>query len=326
MTAVRVLSGLAAVLGLAWLGQRWAEARDRRAFPAPGTFVTVDGVVLHVVVTGSGPTVLLDSGLGGCSDEWHLVAAELERTCTVVRYDRPGFGWSPAADGRGPEAVARRIRGLLDALGLPGPAVLVGHSMGGLHVRLTASLYPDAVAALVLVDPSHEDMLDGDVPAAARVVERVLKAFAAASPFGVARVGGRLYGKVVAGQARREPDEETRAMSRRQTLLTLCSVRGMRAVATEMVAVAEDLQEVRELTATHPVPPLPLIVISAAAEPRTDAERQAQQTMRELHAKHAALSPQGRQVLAERSGHLVVLDEPELVAECVRGVLAEVTS
>jgi pimeloyl-ACP methyl ester carboxylesterase len=38
--------------------------------------------------------------------------------------------------------------------------VLVGHSIGGIFVRLYASQYPDDVAGMVLVDASHEDQVE----------------------------------------------------------------------------------------------------------------------------------------------------------------------
>jgi pimeloyl-ACP methyl ester carboxylesterase len=318
-----MLTALAATLVAAAaagsVGQRWAEARDRKAFPAPGRLVEVDGVTLHAVVSGTGPVVLIDSGLGGSSAEWSEVASLLEESFTVVRYDRPGFGWSPAHAGdRSPRAVADRFPALISALGLSGPCVLVGHSMGGLHVRLAASLHPEFVCGLVLVDPSHEDMLDGPVPAAARVVETILRTTAALSPLGIARPVGRLYGRMVASQARRSVSDDIQAMAHRATLLTLCTVSGIRAVTAELVDVPAALKQVRELTAEHPVPPVPLTVISAAAPPRNRAEEEAQATMRELHSRHAALSPRGGQVLAEGSGHLVMLDEPALIAGCVR--------
>jgi pimeloyl-ACP methyl ester carboxylesterase len=53
--------------------------------------------------------------------------------------------------------VVADLHALLDAAGVPGPYMLVGHSMGGLFARLYASTYPDEVAGLVLVDASHEE-------------------------------------------------------------------------------------------------------------------------------------------------------------------------
>jgi pimeloyl-ACP methyl ester carboxylesterase len=310
---------------LGYGGQKLAEARDRRRIPAPGRFVEDDGVRLHVVVEGSGPLVVIDSGLGGSCIEWAAVAASLRDEATVVRYDRPGFGWSPgAACDRSPRAAAERIIGLLDALGLDGPAVLVGHSLGGLHVRLVASLHPDRVAGLVLVDPSHEDMLDAaPVPAAARVFEKVLAGVAHLAPLGLARVGGRLYSKQVGAQLRQPLDDTTRTAMRTATLLTSCSVGGLRAAVAELSILPASLKQVREVSVAYPLPPVPLTVITAGAEPRDEQERTARELIDGLHQKQVAQSPRGRQVYAEQSGHLVPLDEPELVASCIRETLRE---
>jgi pimeloyl-ACP methyl ester carboxylesterase len=53
--------------------------------------------------------------------------------------------------------VVADLHALLAMEAVPGPYVLVGHSVGGLFVRLYASLYPDEVAGLVLIDASHEE-------------------------------------------------------------------------------------------------------------------------------------------------------------------------
>jgi pimeloyl-ACP methyl ester carboxylesterase len=307
-------------------GQRLAESRDRKRFAAPGRLVTVDGLVLHAVVEGSGPVVLIDSGLGGGCLEWEAVAAGLRDHATVVRYDRPGFGWSPAADcDRSPVAAAERLRGLLSALSLEGPVVAVGHSLGGLHVRVLAQLHPELVSGLVLVDPSHEDMLDATpTPRAAKVDATVIRGIAAVAPLGMARVGGRLYSGTVVAQLRKAPDEATRSSLRRTTLLTSCSVSGLRAATAELTGLEAALRQVQEVTASRPVPPVPLVVISAAAPGRSEAEAKGRLVMDDLHVKQAAVSPLGRRVLAEHSGHLVPLDEPEVVVAAVLETLKAV--
>jgi pimeloyl-ACP methyl ester carboxylesterase len=71
----------------------------------------------------------------------------------VVTFDRPGFGLSPDADGpRTPTAIAHELREVLSELGVSGPVVLVGHSMGGVHALRYADLYPEDVAGVVLLD------------------------------------------------------------------------------------------------------------------------------------------------------------------------------
>ncbi|HET6908051.1 MAG TPA: alpha/beta hydrolase [Mycobacteriales bacterium] len=313
----RLVSAVAAGAALGAVAQRLAEARDRRRFPMPGRLVEVDGTALHVVVEGSGPVVLIDSGLGGSCLEWAAVARDLAHDFTVVRYDRPGFGWSPGSTcDRSAVAAAQRIRGLVAALGLTAPVLLVGHSLGGLHVRLVASLYPDLVRGLVLVDPSHEDMLDD--PSAARnaaVMNKVMSAFAVTAPLGTPRLVGRLYTRMVTSAIRATLDDEMRTSMHRSTLLTACSVAGLRGAVAEMNALPVSLQQAKGM---GPLPDVPVTLITAGASPRTPSEEKVRAVIRELHESVVTSVPQGRLVVASESGHLVPIDEPDLVVQCIR--------
>jgi pimeloyl-ACP methyl ester carboxylesterase len=49
---------------------------------------------------------------------------------------------------------------LLTATGVPGPYILVGHSLGGVSQTLFAARHPAEVAGLLLIDPSHRDQFD----------------------------------------------------------------------------------------------------------------------------------------------------------------------
>ena len=321
---VRRLAIPVAALSAGFLGQRLADARSRKRFSMPGRLVEVDGEQIHVVVEGSGPTVLLDSGLGGSGIEWGCVAADLSRDFTVVRYDRPGFGWSPPASGEpSPRVAAQRIRSVLTTLGVPLPAILVGHSLGGLHVGAAAALYPEVARGLVLVDPSHEDMLDvaGAAEAAARM-NKVMGILAAIAPLGSARLAGRLYGRTIGAQVRRSLDATGREALQTSLLLTVCSVSGFRACVAEMTALPASLRQAKAIREAHTQPPIPVTVISADAPGRTAAERTGRVEIRKLHEAQAAATPFGRVVLAPGSGHLVPLDEPELIARCVRETAA----
>lgn len=321
----RVVAGMAAgsMVGAALgaVAQRLAEAGDLRRFPMPGRLVDVDGVLLHVVVEGAGPVVLIDSGLGGSCLEWAPVATDLVRDFTVVRYDRPGFGWSPGANcDRTALAAARRIRGLISALDLSGPVLLVGHSLGGLHARVVASLYPEIVSGVVLVDPSHEDMLDDPSTArSAAVMNRVMSLVARTARLGTPRLVGPLYTRMTTSQIRTTLDDETRSALRRSTLLTASSVAGMRGAVAEMVALPASLREAKGLA---PLASVPVTLITAGAAPLSANEGKARAVIRSLHQSVVDAASCGRLVVAEQSGHLVPIDEPELVAQCVRETAA----
>jgi pimeloyl-ACP methyl ester carboxylesterase len=287
----------------------------------------VGDVDLHADVRGSGPVVLIDSGLGGSSIEWHRVAADLAGEFTVIRYDRPGFAWSPGSRcDRRALAAAGRLIDLLHVLALPGPAILVGHSLGGLHVRAAAALAPELVGGLVLVDPSHEGMLDlVEHSRAASVTGGVLRVAALSAPVGLGRLVGRALARL-AGAERRQPlDAAGLRASRMSGLLTSRTVHGLRALSAEHSALAGSLRQLSELTAANPCV-LPLTVITAAAPAGSPRGVAARTEIDRLHAQLVAASPRGRQVLAQRSGHLVPLDQPEIVTQSVRETAAAITA
>lgn len=152
-----------AVLG--GLRDRVTAVADRRRAPvppAPGRLVDVAGSPRHVLVTpGDGPTVLFENALATPCTAWDRVTAGLAPGTPTVAHDRPGNGWSPRsahAPGTAAQAAAD-VTALLAALGVDGPLVVVGHSVGGLLVRVLADALPDRVAGLVLVDSSHPDQL-----------------------------------------------------------------------------------------------------------------------------------------------------------------------
>lgn len=163
---VRGLSGLVGLVLLlvvaGVLYQASAEVRDERAYPLPGERVEVNGYQLHLNVMGQsqmGPTVVLDSGAGAFSAGRAWVQPEVARFASVVAYDRPGLGWSEAPPKPLDAAtLVDALRTALQELGLEGPYVLVGHSMGSLFVRTFAKLHPDDVSGMVLVDPRRYEV------------------------------------------------------------------------------------------------------------------------------------------------------------------------
>lgn len=123
-------------------------------FDPPGKLVDVGGNRLHVHVRGEGgPAVVLEAGMAATSLSWALIAPELARYTTVVTYDRAGLGWSgPARTPRTPGVIASELEEALRVVGVAGPFVLVGHSFGGLVVQRFAAMFRERTAGLVLVD------------------------------------------------------------------------------------------------------------------------------------------------------------------------------
>lgn len=116
-----------------------------------------DEIWMRVQGTGS-PAVIFESGLGDASNSWDPVFSRVAALTRAVGYDRAGLGQSPPARApRSARQIAQELHQTLGKSGVAPPYVLVGHSAGGYYVRVFASLYPEEVSALVLVDPTHED-------------------------------------------------------------------------------------------------------------------------------------------------------------------------
>ncbi len=151
-TALSILLLLLASAGV----ESWLQAREDERVPAPGERVDVGGYLLHLNCQGRGsPTVVLESGLGMSSTSWAWIQPRLAERTRVCSYDRAGYGWSdggPAA--RGGDRLVEDLHRALEAAGETGPLLLVGHSLGGLLVRLYHGTYPDDVVGLVLIDPT----------------------------------------------------------------------------------------------------------------------------------------------------------------------------
>lgn len=125
--------------------------------------IDIGGRKLELLTRGQGsPTVVIEAGMGvpGVQDAaWRAVVEEISKSNRVCIYDRAGLGKSDPAPKlpRTSLDVANDLNALLNKGGIAGPFLLVGHSYGGIHVRMFASRYPEKVLGMVLVDAAHPD-------------------------------------------------------------------------------------------------------------------------------------------------------------------------
>jgi aminoacrylate hydrolase len=119
---------------------------------AAGTFSaeTADGAVLQAKSQGSGPVLLLVSGLGGTAAFWTGTAAALARSFRVISFDQRGIGASTR--GTAPctiDQLALDCFSVLDAAGVD-RAVVLGHSTGGCIGQAMARLSGGRLDGLIL--------------------------------------------------------------------------------------------------------------------------------------------------------------------------------
>lgn len=245
-------------------------------------------LVIHVLEDGpaDAPPVVLTSGLAGALADWDPLTRLLAPSLRVLRFDRPGIGAS--APSPVPPSARREVAVLDEVLDVAGaPAVLVGHSLAGLHVEAYLRLRPARVRGAVLVDPSlvppgiGRPFDLGSVLATA-VVRFGLAGLAAWCASPLLRLAGRPSARA--------------------------------AVVAELAGYADLVAEVDALRGAYPLPDVPWWVLTAGG---TLGGASSARRILGDHGAMAALAPRGVHRIVPVSGHLMQLDRPEAVAEAV---------
>ena len=253
------------------------------------------------------PTVLLEAGLGGTSLEWVKVQPAVAQFTRVCSYDRIGYGWSdPSFEARTAATIVTELRQLMGYGTVAAPYLLVGHSFGGLTMRLFASRYPQQIAGLVLLDPTHEAQFDPHPlasPGQKPLIPRQNKTF----------VIGNHYQIPAALPA------EVRATAQMLALIPS----SIRSLYSELRYIRISAMQVRQYGQTLPDVPLTIIAHNSAARAKTAKAKRFAKNWLNLQLDLATRAPQGRFIMAEHSGHHIHLEQPELVINNVRTIVEQ---
>ncbi len=128
---------------------------DLRFVEAPGG--ARSGPRLSYMEAGEGPVVLLLHGIGANSMGWRFILEGLAPAARVIAWNAPGYLMSDPFASEAPRAedYADAAVALLDALGLAGPAHVVGSSFGSLIGAALAARHPGRVGRLALLGTSR---------------------------------------------------------------------------------------------------------------------------------------------------------------------------
>ena len=240
------------------------ESLDAGAYPMPGQLVDVGGYRLHLSCTGTGsPTVILEPGQGGVSSDLGWIAPTVAQGTTVCVYDRPGRGWSDAADNpQDGDQIAADLHTLLERAHIPGPYVLAGHSFGGLYVLRFAAMFPDQVAGMVLLDSTAPT--SGSAPTNSgsdSVLDRASVLFSSVAHFGV----GHLIAQASYGSLPPRSQGEARANA--------STARHLASFLQEFLQANTAMQQASSLTNLNGKP----LIVLTADEGNNDPRWQAKQ-------------------------------------------------
>ena len=279
-----------------------AVTEARTVLPADG-LVTLGGRCVHVVTQpGTGTPVVL---LGGCavpSFDWDEVA-DLLPDRALVRLDRPGLLGSPwPAELPRLAAEVATLAALLESVG---PAVVVAHSMAGLHAEAVTRQRPDLVVGLVLLDGSVE--FTPRKPRPRRRWLWIAQAADAAMRVPPLSLAGSFVQRLLfAAQSHRGMTEPVPP----RVTQTFRDPDTIASVLAEQAAYAEQAWDLAQVRDRFVWPGIPTIVMTAGSGKRWVAK---QGRLADL------LS--ARQVVVADSRHLIMIDRPDVVAEAVDGLL-----
>jgi pimeloyl-ACP methyl ester carboxylesterase len=260
---------------------------------------------LYLECAGQGsPTVLLEAGYRSPATVWTddlvqpddprtMVLAGVAQFTRVCLYERPGAAAvvddvlqpsrsDPVPMPRTAESVVTDLHALLGAAAVPGPYVLVGHSLGGLFVRLYAATYPDEVVGLVLVDAWSEELKELLTPEQWEAYVR--------------------FNSVLPPEMADDASYETLDFAAASE-------------AMETAAAAHPLPAIPLVVLAHGQPfGVPAEGLGFPPEVLETAWNTAQEQL-------AMLVPDGRFVVAEESAHYVQLQQPDLVITAIQQVV-----
>ncbi|MGD0446317.1 MAG: alpha/beta hydrolase, partial [Edaphobacter sp.] len=292
-----------------------------------------EGRSIYLSQRGAGsPTVIFESGISATSLNWTHLQSTVSAFTRAIAYDRAGLGWSsPSTSERTPSNIVRELRLLLERAGIPPPYILVGHSFGGVVVRRFAIDHPAEVAGLVLVDPMRPEEWSGKNAARHEELNQgmlLAKVGLPCAHLGLARLAltslltgsgrvVRILRRVTGAYGQRGFDRLTCEVgkmppeTRSIVAAHLSSPHFYRGMAAHLKAVPATVLEMQE---AKPIEEIPIVLLT----PPTTELLSADAVQR--------IGPSTQQLLAEKSGHWIHLDEPSLVLDAIRKMVEHTRS
>ena len=268
-------------------------------------FIALDNAEVKVDVIGldnrreKQPVIVFENGHGETIQSWNKIVDSISKVCPVVLYDRAGTGESePDHEDPSIEYNSKKLKRILETLGIQPPYILVGHSLGGIYIRGFANYYADDLAGLIFVDPADftQKLSDFEVPfREIGVTEKFIDSMMIAK-----------FGNAITIDSSRN----IRVQHERELLRTLRT---------------SDFQELKE----KDLPPIPIHFIIGgrfSVPPQFRSKDFDQEALFRARTNHwienwtnvVNKSPYGKLFYSSKAGHYVQYDDPELVIESIK--------
>ena len=295
--------------------ERVGEARDRKKLPQIGRSFDIGGRSLNLYCTGEGsPTVLFEGNGGEPGFRWIRIQRDVAKFTRACWYDRAGLGWSdPGPFPNHSDSIAHDLHDLLRTAKVVPPYLLVGHAMGGFHVRVYRSFFPDEIAGMVLVDPMNEDMTIHIHNHNELFRPTVLLILKSVTGVGLLRLLSGSPGPPQNGWSREEWATLNGLYRRREARL---------ADAQELpIWVNGELARAGSCYGDMPMMVLSAGIQDQEEDPKLDHNHSLKL---QLHERLAHASTRGQHVVVANSGHEIPDEAPNAVVTAIRTVLQQI--
>jgi pimeloyl-ACP methyl ester carboxylesterase len=300
---------LCLLFSIVFLASLWGQSDETKPPQPLGKLVDVGGYRVHLYCTGTGsPTVVIVGA--GYSFDWGLVQSEIEKSTQVCSYDHSGIGWSDDGPKDSCALRADEVHAALKNAGIKAPYVLVGHSLGALVARIYAGKYPEEVAGLVFVDHAISFGPIGTVHAGLVVgtPNGVIKGSSdGASAPSAPLVAGKVFGL--------EDDPKFSKLSAEDQELHrwfMGKQRDQKTLQANHEMMPQCFTDADAIVAKHdhPLGDNPVVDVDTPSS----AGAEVQKTL-------LSLSRNSKELLAEKSGHFIIIDRPDVVVNAIDQVV-----
>ncbi|WP_095951193.1 alpha/beta fold hydrolase [Flavobacterium sp. ACN6] len=299
---------LLALIAIGFLFEHISRVYYNSKRPQDSEFVEVEGRKIHYKKEGKGScTIIFESGLGGDYLHWQEIQKKLSQKYTTISYDKAGILWSEPSENISLRRYADDLKQLLEKTKCPKPYILVGHSFGGITPRLFIKENTKDLAGIVFVDVSHPKQLEKSSEALKNSVQPPPKNFLSfLNEIGVIRI---LYSNV----------SFTTAVPEKHWFNQNVKTYFYRIFDGMMAELENDEKLMNEASRITNFGAVPLTIITAKYPDGVEGAKDKNLEKEYLSVHNALqvdllnLSSHSKQIFAQKSGHYITLQQPDLI-------------
>lgn len=309
------VSFVVAIAIIGFVYEQVSRLIEENNHPPGGMFTDVGGHKLHYMKKGdTSPTVVFESGLGEGAVSWFKIQDKVSEYAATISYDRAGIGWSERGDNpKSVSAISGDLEKLLENADAKKPYVIVLHSFAGLTLRDFITKNSKDISGLIFVDASHPDQFNrlpkkegGDSKEDLGFIVGLM------NEFGIVRLfSDHQYSNT---KASNPVNLRLNALSHQSISATMEEMQNFNSIAADAGKIST-------------FGDIPLVVITGASPQRwkkeasSDARKNSASIWMNLQKDLLNLSSNSTHIIANKSGHFVQMDEPEIIIQEIKKML-----